>query len=114
MYSKRAFVHWYVGEGMEEVCNALYQLIWLDPCSSRVSSLKLVRILPHWRKTTKKLVRILLNQKKRKENIKAPRNAFKYSEVYRYPLFVQTQNPLPLSFPFMFPCSVSRSVYCVI
>ncbi len=20
MYSKRAFVHWYVGEGMEEVC----------------------------------------------------------------------------------------------
>ena len=21
MYSKRAFVHWYVGEGMEEVCS---------------------------------------------------------------------------------------------
>lgn len=24
MYSKRAFVHWYVGEGMEEVCPVLY------------------------------------------------------------------------------------------
>jgi tubulin alpha len=23
MYSKRAFVHWYVGEGMEEVCTLL-------------------------------------------------------------------------------------------
>lgn len=23
MYSKRAFVHWYVGEGMEEVCSAV-------------------------------------------------------------------------------------------
>ena len=24
MYSKRAFVHWYVGEGMEEVCLCPY------------------------------------------------------------------------------------------
>ena len=24
MYSKRAFVHWYVGEGMEEVCLAAF------------------------------------------------------------------------------------------
>lgn len=24
MYSKRAFVHWYVGEGMEEVCTLFH------------------------------------------------------------------------------------------
>ena len=24
MYSKRAFVHWYVGEGMEEVCHLFF------------------------------------------------------------------------------------------
>jgi tubulin alpha len=30
MYSKRAFVHWYVGEGMEEVCTLLNVLSLVD------------------------------------------------------------------------------------
>ena len=29
MYSKRAFVHWYVGEGMEEVCFDVNCTKWL-------------------------------------------------------------------------------------
>jgi tubulin alpha len=30
MYSKRAFVHWYVGEGMEEVCTLLDMSSFVD------------------------------------------------------------------------------------
>merc|ERR1719210_319109 len=49
MYAKRAFVHWYVGEGMEEV-----------------SSLRLERIWLPWRRTTKRSVSTLLREKGKK------------------------------------------------
>merc|ERR1739845_174975 len=47
MYAKRAFVHWYVGEGME-----------------KVNSVRPERTWQHWRKTTKKLVAIQWKKKK--------------------------------------------------
>lgn len=55
MYSKRAFVHWYVGEGMEEVCRLLNFL-----CTSKSSSRRRVnfqrpeRISLHWRRITRR------------------------------------------------------------
>lgn len=55
LYSKRAFVHWYVGEGMEEVSS----IINCDSPANewcRVNSPKLVRTLLLLRKITRKYV----------------------------------------------------------
>lgn len=60
MYSKRAFVHWYVGEGMEEV--SLLSLVMFDPSLTskyRVSSLRPVRISQRLRRITRRSVPIL-------------------------------------------------------
>ena len=62
MYSKRAFVHWYVGEGMEEVRLAAF-IVGTSLTSLRIfraSSLKLVRISQRLRKIMKRLARIPL------------------------------------------------------
>ena len=62
MYSKRAFVHWYVGEGMEEVRLAAF-MIGTSLTSLRMiraNSLRLVRISQRLRKIMKKLARIPL------------------------------------------------------
>jgi hypothetical protein len=58
MYSKRAFVHWYVGEGMEEVSATLVlscvpSFLLLFP---RANFPRLVRISLHSRRITKRLV----------------------------------------------------------
>lgn len=56
MYSKRAFVHWYVGEGMEEVSRVLIIIIDVaHVVATRVSSRRLVRTWQRSRKITKKL-----------------------------------------------------------
>ena len=64
MYSKRAFVHWYVGEGMEEVrLAALTFTIGTSLTSLRIfraNSLRLVRISQRSRKIMKRLARIPL------------------------------------------------------
>lgn len=68
MYSKRAFVHWYVGEGMEEVRPfTLFRLhtLTLIYCDLRVSSLRPVKILQHSKRITKRLVLTPLTLKKR-------------------------------------------------
>ena len=54
MYSKRAFVHWYVGEGMEEVCSqqCFHMHIKLIPC--RVNFRKHVKILQPSSVTTRR------------------------------------------------------------
>lgn len=54
MYSKRAFVHWYVGEGMEEVRRLSFApLSKASPCR-RVNFQRLGRILLHWKRITKR------------------------------------------------------------
>jgi hypothetical protein len=66
MYSKRAFVHWYVGEGMEEVCYFnLMNILTLINCDARVNSRRPVKILLHSRRITKRLVLTLLTLRKR-------------------------------------------------
>lgn len=56
MYAKRAFVHWYVGEGMEEVGprHSIAAVMYLFP-PSRASSPKLGKTSLRWRKTTRRL-----------------------------------------------------------
>ena len=54
MYSKRAFVHWYVGEGMEEVRVLLLLDIAVSDVLFRVSSPRPVRTLLLLRRTTRR------------------------------------------------------------
>ena len=75
MYSKRAFVHWYVGEGMEEVrLAALTFTIGTSLTSLRIfraNSLRLVRISQRSRKIMKRLARtpLILRRKASIEGI---------------------------------------------
>ena len=62
MYSKRAFVHWYVGEGMEEVRLAAF-IVGTSLTSLRIfraNFLRLVRISQRLRKIMKRLALIPL------------------------------------------------------
>ncbi len=68
LYSKRAFVHWYVGEGMEEVCTMTRSYCYSRSPSGtfRVNSPRLVRISRRLKRTTKRSVSILRSPRKRK------------------------------------------------
>ena len=76
MYSKRAFVHWYVGEGMEEVSYYLRHPCLLLIVFPRVNSRKLVRISLPSKRTTRKSAPTLLTSKTR-PNTKRSNNAEK-------------------------------------
>ena len=58
MYSKRAFVHWYVGEGMEEVCSSGVVASVFNFRIFRVNFLRLVKTSQLLRKITKRLAQI--------------------------------------------------------
>ena len=76
MYSKRAFVHWYVGEGMEEVrAQPIILGSSSNPTWTRVNFPRLVKILQLLRRTTKKLALILLIPR-RKSSTRPFRNVF--------------------------------------
>ena len=65
MYSKRAFVHWYVGEGMEEVCR-LFRITKckIDVRRFRGNFRRPVKTLQRSKKTMKKSVLIPLMLKR--------------------------------------------------
>ena len=90
MYSKRAFVHWYVGEGMEEVCLDVNCTKWLLMLNffSRVNFLRLAKIWPHLRKTMKRLV-LTLPTLRRMVNTKGYNVEFSFSSF-----------PFTLKYPF--------------
>jgi hypothetical protein len=72
MYSKRAFVHWYVGEGMEEVSriqSTRPQLSLYSTFILRVSSRKRARISQRSRRITRKSAPTPWMRKKRQLNI---------------------------------------------
>lgn len=70
MYAKRAFIHWYVGEGMEEVSRRRqydFSCV-IDQGECRVSSPKRVKTSLPLKRTTRKSVPTLLTMKRRPSN----------------------------------------------
>ena len=85
MYAKRAFVHWYVGEGMEgkfsialflshfDYIRLTHIICSHDQLEQRASSLRLVRILPPLKRITRRLVPKPLKEKEKRTSMKSIR-----------------------------------------
>lgn len=94
MYRRKAFVHWYTGEGMDELefvspsCNALVQALTISlrpspTCKTWFPSTCSTRKLPPTRSTTTRDKRCLLRRKRRLKLLQPRRPSHSPSSLFR-------------------------------